>query len=234
MRRPEFAAPLIAFILCALVAPPARGDAIPPPDRECPSGQVAITDHGGTRCELEAPKNCPPGWIGQVGGTCALHQCADDSSCGDPSKVCRDFSLCFEPREVRPFCVDYPSGANEGSPRSPLLGMEPPPACSEIDSAPRTEWFAVNVCGDAERCASPSECRPGKLCVPKSAPAPRVMPRKSDGAVNDDPPGGRVPPRAGGCGSGCAGAPSGASGGLGAFLAVLGLVALGRRRREPG
>jgi hypothetical protein len=192
-------------------------DAVPPEPEDCPKGTVGVTDHSGPRCEKEAPKNCPMGWRGAIGGDCVLDTCTSDEQCAPQGKVCRDFSLCYEPRErwygrLDPGLSAPTLPANFG----PRMRLE----------QPVTDWIPINVCGGAERCAAPSECRPGKLCVSASTPAPAVMPRKPDGTVD------ARPADAGGSCAGCAGAKTvGIAGGVAASLAGIGLLIVVIRRR---
>jgi hypothetical protein len=196
----------------------AFADAVPPPPDNCPPGTVGVTSHGGPACEKEAPKNCPNGWMGVTGGTCMLHQCSDDSACAADGKVCRDASLCFEPRTRTTTCgpVSTPRGPEMATPRSPVLGGP----CAVLDE-PVTDWIPVNVCGGTEACASPSECRPSKLCVTPNEPPPVAQPRTPSGDVQAKP---------GGCGSGCVATRT--AGISGALLAIGALALLSLRRRK--
>lgn len=207
-----------SLVVCFASSGSAWADAVPPPPDNCPPGKVPVTDHRGPRCERKAPTNCPSGWRGVVGGTCALHQCTEDAHCGD-DKVCREVSLCYK-QETR----YYTYGQNDYAPvRGPELGMGPP---MQLDP-PVTEWVAFNVCDTGSACPAPAECRPGKLCVAMesesssgSAAVPaRSMPTKADGTVDTRPSG---------CGSGCAGAPAGSL--PGAALAAFVALAFGLRR----
>lgn len=211
----------MAVVCLLLVAPRAWADAVPPPPDDCPAGTVGVTGHGGPHCEKEAPKNCPNGWRGQVGGNCILWLCSADADCGGDGKVCRQMSLCFEPHQRTSTC-----GANErarpgpelAAPGARVLG-EP---CAQLPE-PVTDWYAVNVCGGQERCASPAECRPGGVCVSPTAPPPAPQPRNPTGAVE---------PKPGGCGSGCVGASG--QGRSSAFFGVIAAIAwlAARRRRQ--
>jgi hypothetical protein len=199
-----------------------HADAVPPPPDDCPSGMVGVTGHGGPHCEKEAPKNCPNGWQGMIGGLCVLSVCSADADCQGDGKVCKKTSLCYEPHERTTTC-----GSNErarpgpelASPGSRVLGAP----CATLPE-PVTDWEAVNICGGSEPCASPSECRPSGLCVTPSAPAPAAQRGNSSGTVE---------PKPSGCGSGCVGAPSpGKSGAAFGALGVLGLLAARRWRRK--
>jgi hypothetical protein len=145
-----------------LVGRPAFADVAPPPPNHCPAGQVPVTDHSGARCEPEAPRDCPPGWLGQVGGTCTLHLCQRDSDCANGH--CVSHSLCFEQH----YCL----------PRSASDGCE----------GSRTSFSAERLCGAGYRCAVPDECRPGKLCLPDGIDIPGDYPPGSRG--NGGGPGG--------------------------------------------
>src|SRR5687768_557710 len=187
--RPASLVPVALLVFAA--APRAHADAVPPAPENCPPGQVGTTSHGGPRCEKAPPKNCPIGWVGVIGGTCRLHTCSEDGHCQGEggAKVCRDYSLCHQPKTRAKTC-----GALAPPPRSAEMAMVLPGACVPLEQ-PVTDWIPINVCGGAERCPSPSECRPGKLCVPASSPdspnppQPGVMPRTPSGEVDNRPSG---------------------------------------------
>src|SRR5687768_14149017 len=84
-----------AVALVSLLSPTlARADAIPPPRPiHCAPGSHVTHGHGGTRCELDAPKNCPAGWIGREGGHCVLDLCGADTDCAKGTQ-CREAELC--------------------------------------------------------------------------------------------------------------------------------------------
>lgn len=218
-------------LLVVWFARAASADAVPPPPVQCPPGTVGVTDHGGPRCEKVAPTNCPNGWFGVVGGRCVLHQCTEDAQCSHVGKVCRPATLCFEPRTRSSTCgaLEVPRGSELGVPR--VLG-EP---CAQLPE-PVTDWVAVNVCGASRACASPSECRPGSLCVTPTAPPPGPEPNggspPSSNGFAQPPPNGGMQPRPSGCGSGCAGSP--ASGISGALFSIGALALWSARRRERG
>ena len=182
----------------------AWADVVMPPPATCPPGQVPVTSHWGPRCALEAPRNCPPGWIGRVGGTCGLHLCSDDSQCTD-NKRCREQSLCYEEQTHE--------WAFRGRLRYP---------------APVKEWVPVGLC---PACAPPRECRPGKLCLlpEMSRTEPWAAPRVtgSAGAENHGGAPATTPVGARGC-RGCANR-SRESGGA-TWVALCLLVMLRRRR----
>ena len=206
---------ILAALVVLSLAPHAFADAVPPPPDDCPSGTEPVTDHGGPRCEKAAPKNCPSGWRGVIGGECVLHQCTADADCRETGRVCRPASLCFEPHQRYSTCQGSRSNAL-GAP--PVLGGP----CMQLPE-PVTDWNPVNVCGGTERCASPGECRPSKLCVVPNSPSPKVMPRDESGQVQSKPSG---------CGSGCVSAP-GHSGTAAALMAIGALgAALALRRRR--
>jgi len=197
----------------ALWAQTALADAIPPPPENCPGDTVPTSDHGGQRCEPPPPEDCPPGYRGQVGGQCVVHQCGTDQDCG-PGKHCLDAQICFAPHEV---WVEY--GRAPVS-RDNLLAGPPIP----LDE-PKTVFDPVGVCQQAGDCESPSECRPGKLCFPIGVAATAAPPRPSGhtpGSTKDRPSG---------CGKGCAtSGPAGAALGI-AVIGVVAALLLTRRRR---
>jgi hypothetical protein len=135
------------LLVMLLAGRPAFGDAVPPPPADCSAGQVPVTDHQGPRCEPGPPRACPPGWLGQVGGTCTLHLCEKDSDCANGH--CVPHSLCFEQH----YC----------NPRS-------------CDEGVRTSFSAERLCGRRHRCAAPDQCRPGKLCLPNGIDTPGDYP----------------------------------------------------------
>lgn len=123
------------------VAAAASADMIPGPPK-CPPGQVPVMSHDHIGCELAAPKNCPPGWTGIVGGHCILHTC--ETSCyvqEGPPLECRPFQACAELRTVR--------GHNNRAGRD-----------FQYD-----EWVYTGLCTPG--CNGPSTCHPTGVCLPK-------------------------------------------------------------------
>src|SRR5262249_36135872 len=127
---------------------------------KCPPGSQMMQNHGGTYCAKDAPKDCPAGWLGQLGGTCALELCAEDPGC-NPGKTCTAVDLCSYDKEAW-IGSDDPSR----SARSPLLAGPP--------SRQRARYF-IDACGRGRACEAPSSCRSGRVCLPPgvAAPAPR-------------------------------------------------------------
>ena len=77
---------IVAIIMLLPVV--AGADAVRPPPKSCPEGRVPVTSHAGPRCELEAPKDCPPGWRGVIGGQCRLNVCHSDAQCRAAGETC--------------------------------------------------------------------------------------------------------------------------------------------------
>jgi hypothetical protein len=196
------------FATVTLGATVARADAVPPPPEDCKPGTVGVTDHAGPRCELDAPKNCPPGWRGVVGGDCAVALCDPQGSACEDGQRCVPQSVCHEPRER---WIDYGRGP---APRGPELAGPP----RQLDE-PVTDWLPVGLCSEQRTCDSPSECRPAHVCVPPGArpePGPRSPPAE---------------PTKRGC-AGCS-APRGELGrAAAAALLAAGIAIALRRRRE--
>jgi hypothetical protein len=141
---------------------PARADAVPPPPKSCPKGQVGITDHGGPRCVPEAPKNCAPGYRGQVGGKCVLANCGTDEQC-EKGQRCMRVDTCQEFRELH--WTGWGWSAARPVPRDNFLAGPPRP---RPDGPPKKAWVELNICGQDGPCKSPAECRPSSLCYPTS------------------------------------------------------------------
>jgi hypothetical protein len=151
-----------AFGLSA-AAGTARADAVPPPPDSCPKGHVGITDHGGPRCVLEAPKNCPPGYRGVLGGKCALATCSSDDQC-EAGRRCLQIETCQEFRELR--WTGWGWSAQRMAPRDNLLAEPPSP---QPDGPPKKAWVQLHICGQDGPCNTPAECRPASLCYPPDA-----------------------------------------------------------------
>ncbi|MEZ4438209.1 MAG: hypothetical protein R3B72_03930 [Polyangiaceae bacterium] len=193
---------------------PAWADVVMPEPDDCPSGKVPVTDHGGPRCEDPAPKSCPPGWRGVIGGRCDLHYCRSDAECG-AGKVCAEASLCWEEK-----LTHFQYGAVERPSPWHLLAGPMPPA--------RLGWVPVNVCDGKAACDAPRECRPGKVCVSAGA-TPASLPFLPDGGVQQPAP----PPAPRGCGA-CGVVAPYDDGDAMALLAMLGLGVVTARRRGQG
>lgn len=241
-----------------LVAPgSASADVVMSPPDNCPSGEVGITSHGGPRCVAVAPTDCPVGWVGQLGGTCALTPCAVDSTCG-PGKACVEHSVCLQPMEDGFYDYGEEEREQHGSLepvggslfRSPGL-LAGPMAPKKPRSKPIFRYNAVNLCSADVACAAPGTCQSEKLCVPSGQRAlayrgsntqPARVARKTDTPLTASaaqptettstaPPAGTTTAR--GCG-GCAAAPvtPARPWALGAMV-LLG-IAVARRRRKVG
>lgn len=157
----------VALAALALVAPAsARADAVPPPPTFCPPGTQAETSHRGPECVKVAPKNCPRGWHGVLGGTCSLTPCTQDDGC-QPGEACVEHLACLE-SFVDEF-YDYTDDPNEGrvQPKLPRDLLAGPPPQPRRRPSPVTRFNAVNLCSPEVPCAAPRECLPEKICVPK-------------------------------------------------------------------
>ncbi|MEZ4227058.1 MAG: hypothetical protein R3B13_39330 [Polyangiaceae bacterium] len=208
----------------------AHADAVPPEPENCPKGTVGVTDHGGPRCEPEAPKNCAPGYVGAVGGSCVLARCNSDDQC-ESGRRCRQIDVCQEYRELR--WTGWGWSAQRPASRDNVLGEPPGP---QPPGPPKKDWVPSGICGQDGPCAAPSECRPLGLCYPadRDSKVPATNGPVTGGPVTGGPgkPGAGKSAAAddsGGCRRGCeASASQSTQGWLG-----LGLVLLaGARRRK--
>jgi hypothetical protein len=166
----------------------ARADVVRSPPTNCPPGEVGVTSHAGPRCVKEAPKDCPVGWRGRLGGDCALSPCGDDSRCED-GEACVTHSVCLEPFEDAYY--DYgeqeeesEAGALASPPPRNLLGapLRAPRMPRVKRPKPIYRYNAVNVCGGGAACAAPRTCQREKLCVPKGQTAAAYLGSNVDGA----------------------------------------------------
>jgi hypothetical protein len=175
----------LAALAATAVGPRAAlADAVGPPP-SCGWGETGVSDHGGGKCLKNAPTNCEPGWQGALGGTCIVHECSDDSTCG-AGKTCREQSVCVK-KYFRPNYGASPAARGD----TRLVAFGPPP----MEVGPPIEaWAAHAFCGPTTSCSgSDLRCEPRKVCLPTGVPAAVAMVPEADGAVR--------PPR--GCG-GCA------------------------------
>jgi hypothetical protein len=156
---------LAALILAAPAS--ARADAVPPPPTFCPPGTQGVTSHHGPECVKVAPKNCPRGWHGVLGGTCSLRPCGGDDGC-QPGEACVEHLACLE-SFVDEF-YDYTDDPSEGraEPRPPPDLLAGPPMPPRRRPSPVTRFNAVNLCSAEVACDAPRQCLPEKICVPKS------------------------------------------------------------------
>jgi hypothetical protein len=196
----------------------AHADAVDSPPDSCPEGKVPYSDHGGAGCTPEAPKDCPPGYRGRVGGRCELWLCSTHDGCDD-GRRCMQVDVCSEYRELNW------TGWGWSAARESVTGnlfAEPPSAPPEGD--PPEAWVKYGICGQDGPCKDPAECRPTGLCYPPSAvgktkanvstttPPPEELPehvyagslisgdRAPDGSGASPPDGSS----SGGCRKGCA------------------------------
>ena len=219
----------------------ARADVVMPPPEDCPPGQVGTTSHGGPSCVREAPKNCAPGYRGEVGGGCVLAACSSDQEC-EGGRVCVQVDACQELRELH--WTGWGWSAQGRVVPSNLLGG--PPAPRPEGDAPKA-WVKLRICGQDGACNSPAECRPMGLCYPLGAigktkakivsapPAAEELPEdvSSHSLIASDPrTEAEIPEsRDGGCRKGCS---VSASANLGSWLSVPLLAAAGLWRRRRG
>ncbi|MBX3131257.1 MAG: hypothetical protein KF718_31345 [Polyangiaceae bacterium] len=163
MRQPRKALALVIVTLGLGASSTAHADAVPPPPKSCPPGQVGVTDHGGPRCVLAAPKNCAPGYRGALGGKCVLAPCSSDEQCDD-GRRCLLVETCQEFRELH--WTGWGWGAQRPVPRDNLLGGPPRP---QPEGPPKKAWVSLGICGQDGPCKAPAECRPVAHCYPPSA-----------------------------------------------------------------
>lgn len=201
----------LAVLALALAPRAASADVVEPPPSYCPPGKTPTTSHGGPRCVLDAPSDCPPGWHGVLGGECVLHVCTEDSQC--PAQRCVATSLCYEQR-LRRWGERGPDGPAHHGPElaGPPYELETPVPYEEV----------VGLCGGAQTCGGTAECKPGKVCLPPGVAAPTPRPPDAEGAD-----GARY--KHGGC-AGCMLSPASSAVPVGLALA-LGLLGIARRRR---
>jgi hypothetical protein len=154
---------LVALLGAFLPIGVAHADAVMPPPEDCPPGQVGTTSHGGPACAREAPKNCAPGYRGEVGGSCVLADCSSDAEC-EAGTRCVQVDACQELREL--YWNGWYWRAQQRVPRSNLLGGPPAP---QPEGDPPKAWVKLRICGQDGACNSPAECRPMGLCYPPSA-----------------------------------------------------------------
>ena len=155
-----FAATLGVSLLPAGVA---HADVVMPPPEDCPPGQVGTTSHGGPSCAREAPKNCAPGYRGEIGGSCVLAACSSDPEC-EAGTRCLQVDACQELREL--YWNGWYWRAQRRVAPNNLLGGPPEP---QPDGDPPKAWVKLRICGQDGACNSPAECRPMGLCYPPSA-----------------------------------------------------------------
>jgi len=182
MRLLTKAAPVVLVMLgLGLSARSAHADAVPPPPSHCPKGQVGITDHGGPKCVPEAPKNCAPGYRGEIGGRCVLARCSADDQC-ESGRRCLQIEVCQEYRELH--WTGWGWSAQRAVPRDNLLAEppSPPPA-----GPPKKDWVPLGICGQDGPCNAPAQCRAAGLCYPPNAVGKTKAKVVSSG-IPDTPP----------------------------------------------
>jgi hypothetical protein len=239
---------LLAILVLVTAAAPARADVVMPAPTNCPRGQVGTTSHGGPRCELEPPKDCPPGWGGVMGGTCMLRPCSGDDDCDkEKGEACVEHAVCLEAFEDEFYDYNEDEQHGENPPRrllqSPDL-LAGPPMQKKRRPTPITRYNATNLCSKEIPCAAPRTCQPEKLCVRSGTRAvaykgtnvslARVA-RKTAAPLTTSAaspteatsPNVTVPPK-----RGCSGCASGGPASGAAILASLALVALAIARRR--
>lgn len=241
----RFGPPWLALAGAALAPHAAFADAVPPPPWLCPPGKVGVTSHRGPECVDKAP-DCPPGWVGQLGGTCALRLCSNDSSC-DEGHVCVEEAVCLEPYldEFYDYYLDrdeMKEGEADPPPAESRYLLAGPPPMRHRRPSPIYRYRAVNLCSTSLACAAPNTCQRERLCVPKGQRAsayagtnvhPVTVARKTQTplTISEAQPD-RNTALAKAVGRGCAGCaqPGSSDAGAGAAAAVALAVAAIRRR----
>jgi hypothetical protein len=189
----------------------ALADAVGPPPKECPAGLVPAAFHNRAACVLPEPKNCPPGWRGELEGLCKLAICDGTDYACRLGEHCAPADLCVV-EKIRQW---------GWGPRAPIRGSELAAPPQRLDH-PRHEFEAVDVCGEGSKCQE-GKCEALHVCLPNGETRVRS-------AVGSGNPIASVMVRRGGC-AGCGTVTSrGSAVGIGAALLALG-VALARRRR---
>lgn len=138
-----------------LHAEKARADAVPPAPW-CLPGEVSYSSHHGGGCRVAAPKDCDPGYRGQLGGICVLQACTSDDNC-QAGEACLYVDTCTEERDL------IWNGAGWTANRPGYSRSLPAPA----PGPPPKGWVRLNICGQDGACVAPRECRATQLCYPK-------------------------------------------------------------------
>jgi hypothetical protein len=245
----------IAALLAAVaVSRAARADVVMPPPTDCPRGQTGETSHAGPRCVPVAPKDCPPGWRGILGGTCMLAPCIDDKGCQE-GEACVAHSVCLQPfvdelydygeeEREKQGMNDFIEPGEDALLRSPGL-LAGPPMPKTKRPKPITRYNAINVCSAEVACAAPAVCQTEKLCVPRGSRAlayrgsnisPARVARKTDTPITtSDAPATEAsapfPPPGRGC-AGCTAASSAPELPCAIGAAAAAGIAVMRRRRR--
>jgi MYXO-CTERM domain-containing protein len=254
-RTARLASKLLGILAVALVvarAPgSARADVVQPAPTNCPRGKVGTTSHGGPECVLDAPKDCPVGWRGALGGTCQLTPCTGADQCRD-GEACVEHSVCLQAsvddsydygEEEREEHGQAEPPADDRLLRSPAL-LAGPPIPRTKRPVPIYRYDATNLCSADVACVAPRTCQTEKLCVPKGARAaaylganisPMRVARKTAAPLtaSDARPTEATapPPMKRGC-AGCAAASGDASAaGVGGLAALAAALTVRRRRR---
>jgi hypothetical protein len=174
----------LGLVLSAAPHASAR-DAVPPPPLLCPPGYKGVTSHAGPKCEQNAPRNCPTGWDGVLGGNCVLMPCPASGQC-HTGYVCVEHAVCLQPKQddfydynetpapaPAPTTAPSPPAAPSGSPdkegalpRAPEAPLGEPLPARVRRPTPIFRYEAVNLCSPAVACAAPATCQTEKLCVP--------------------------------------------------------------------
>lgn len=163
MRHATRAVQLWTILGVSALVTTANGDAVPPPPRSCPPGQVGVTSHSGPECVPKAPTDCAPGYRGRVGGDCVLATCSDDARC-DAGERCLQVDTCQEYREL------HWTGWGWSAQRPVSTGnMFAGPPSAQPPGPPKKAWVQLNICGQDGPCKSPAECRPTSLCYPTAS-----------------------------------------------------------------
>lgn len=212
------AAARIAVTLTLAWTTGARADVVSPPPLLCGPGKTAVSDHGGSRCEPNAP-DCPPGWKGVLGGKCIMHGCKGDPDCGGGAK-CVATDVCVE---ERPQYWEYHPASGGEPAREPGPAREPPPMADPAHPV----WVAIEPCGEARACRAPATCRPFSVCLPPGAARPAAKPANADVQRGTLPVAARR-----GCGCGVVGEAGGSVAALAGACIAAALVARRRASRR--
>lgn len=173
---------LAVVVGCVTMGGNAGADAVPPPPKSCPPGQVGVTSHGGPRCVPEAPTDCAPGYRGRVGGDCVLATCSDDKQC-DADERCMKVETCQEFREL------HWTGWGWSAQRPVRTGnMFAGPPRPQPPGPPKKAWVQLNICGQDGACKAPAECRPTSLCYPMASIGQTKATVAERGAPDPSPP----------------------------------------------
>src|SRR5262249_22053507 len=121
----------------------------------------------------EAPKDCPAGWRGVLGGKCMLAPCENDAGCQE-GEACVEHAACLSPFPDEFYDYNEEEREKHGM-LEPIEGsllrsqglLAGPPMPKTKRPKPIIRYNAVNVCSREIACAAPATCQKEKLCVPR-------------------------------------------------------------------